>query len=84
MYLATWKNKGVEQKVAVKIPSMHSSNVEAVKKDLKREIKTMSSLHHPNVVKLLGISECMCVCVHLYVYVCEFEHVRVHMCRHVL
>lgn len=43
--------------VAVKIPTMKDHNVEAVKKDLKREILTMNSLDHPNIVKLLGISD---------------------------
>ena len=41
----------------MKIPTMKDHNVEAVKNDLKREILTMNSLDHPNVVKLLGISD---------------------------
>ena len=43
--------------VAVKVPSMHLSNVQAVTNDLKREIETMARLNHPNIVRLLGITE---------------------------
>ena len=43
--------------VAVKIPSMQLSNSQVVINDLKREIETMAKLDHPNIVKLLGITE---------------------------
>ncbi len=55
MYLAEWADKNC--KVAMKIPNMKEHNVEAVKKDLMREILTMSTLQHPYIVKLLGISD---------------------------
>ncbi len=43
--------------VAMKIPTMKEHNVDNVKKDLLREILTMSTLQHPNIVELLGISD---------------------------
>ena len=43
--------------VAVKVPNvMQTANVEAVMKDLKREIETMAQLKHENVVNLLGVT----------------------------
>ena len=45
------------RKVAMKIPTMKEHNVDDVKKDLMREILTMSKLDHPHVVQLLGISD---------------------------
>lgn len=41
----------------MKIPTMKEHTVDSVKKDLMREILTMSTLDHPNIVKLLGISD---------------------------
>jgi len=55
VYLATLSPDN--QKVAVKVPSMQLSNVQAVTNDLKREIETMARLDHPNIVRLLGITE---------------------------
>lgn len=43
--------------MAIKIPTMKEHNVEAVKKDLMREILTMNTLKHDYVVRLLGISD---------------------------
>ncbi len=36
---------------------MKDSNAEAVMKELKREIETMYTLNHPNIVRLLGITQ---------------------------
>ena len=58
VYLAEWSAENC--KVAVKIPTMKEHNVEDVKKDLMREILTMSTLNHPHIVRLLGISDSEC------------------------
>lgn len=55
VYLAEWSAE--KCKVAAKIPTMKENNVEAVKKDLMREILTMSTLKHPHIVRLLGIAD---------------------------
>jgi len=58
VYLAELGTGGGQgQKVAVKIPTMRDFNVDLVKQDLKREILTMNSLDHVNIVRVLGISE---------------------------
>ena len=49
-----------EVTVAVKIPEVDfddSTNAEAAKKDLTREMRTMHSFDHPNIVKLIRVSE---------------------------
>ena len=49
-----------ERTVAVKIPEVdfdNSTNAEAAKKDLTREMRTMHSFDHHNIVKLLRVSE---------------------------
>lgn len=62
MYLAELGSGEEALSVAVKIPTMKEHNVDLVKQDLKREILTMNSLNHHNIVQLLGISECkLCV-----------------------
>ena len=46
--------------VAVKIPEVdydNSTNAEAAKKDLTREMFTMHSFNHHNIVKLIRVSE---------------------------
>lgn len=51
---------GEERTVAVKIPEVNfdnSTNAEAAKKDLAKEMLTMYSLHHINIVKFVSISE---------------------------
>ena len=57
MYLAEIASGEDVLKVAVKIPTMKEKKIDMVKNDLLREILTMNSLSHPNIVKLLGISE---------------------------
>lgn len=51
---------GEERTVAVKIPEVdfdNSSNAEAAKKDLTKEMLTMHSFHHRNIVTLVSVSE---------------------------
>ena len=46
--------------VAVKIPEVdydNTTNAEAAKKDLTREMSTMHSFNHHNIVKLIRVSE---------------------------
>ena len=53
-------SNGEERTVAVKIPEVDfddSTNAELAKKDLTREMLTMHSFDHHNIVKLIRISE---------------------------
>ena len=52
-----------EMTVAVKIPEVdfdNAVNAEAAKKDLTREMRTMHSFNHHNIVKLIRVSESKC------------------------
>ena len=49
--------------VAVKIPEVdfdNSTNAETAKRDLTREMQTMHSFDHHNIVKLIRVSESEC------------------------
>ena len=51
---------GEERTVAVKIPEVdfdNSINAEAAKKDLTKEMLTMHSFDHHNIVTLISVSE---------------------------
>ena len=60
-----------ERTVAVKIPEVdfdNSTNAEAAKKDLTREMQTMHSFDHHNIVKLIRVSESECSSLICQVY----------------
>ena len=43
--------------MAVKVPNVDGEELDAVMNDLEREIRTMHSLDHKYIVKLIGISD---------------------------
>ncbi|KAL5463597.1 hypothetical protein EMCRGX_G032510 [Ephydatia muelleri] len=58
VYAATWTNPGRQKlEVAVKVPNVDGEELDAVMNDLEREIRTMHSLDHKYIVKLIGISD---------------------------
>ena len=46
-----------QAQVAVKVPNVDGEELDAVMNDLEREIRTMHSLDHKYIVKLIGISD---------------------------
>lgn len=58
VYAAMWTKHGSQMlEVAVKVPNVDGEEVNAVMDDLEREIRTMHSLDHKHIVKLIGISD---------------------------
>ena len=52
------KHKVLDKEVAVKVIASSKIKDEYVKRNLEREVKILSNLHHPQIVRLFEVATC--------------------------